>query len=179
MFVVAMFYSLLMFKEFFVAKWLKKHFTVYIASHEILLLPLFFYIFALSGATWPEINSPFFWYLFVFLGSQLFLLEVTRKFRPKDMEIASRDTYTAQYGIKGASILVTALSFAVLWSYIKIDLFFSTSLFYINFCICIVLMLFVYKFIKHPSNKGAKQVFNTSILFAMVADIVFIISLFI
>ncbi|MBT7552892.1 UbiA family prenyltransferase [bacterium] len=174
-FVIAVLYSLLMFKEFFISDWLKEHFTTYIVSHEILLFPLFFYIFSLSGFEINNFYTPHFWWLFLFLGGQLFLLEVTRKFRSEDTEIASRDTYTAQYGIYGASVLVFLLSIAIIFSFIKLGVT-QNYIFYI-LALWLILITTVGLFIKKPRATKAKIVFGASILFSMGSDILLIIHL--
>jgi len=161
LFVAAFIYSLLMFKEFFVTRWIKNHFTTYIFSHEILLFPLFFYLCAINGFSITSINNHFFWYLVTYAGCSMFLLEITRKVRSKDSEIASKDTYTAQYGIMGASILLLIVSFVMivsLWKVIiSINLNYSPvliSLFFFGF-FCWRL----YNFNKRPVIEVSKKVF--------------------
>jgi len=109
-FVVALVYSLLMLKEFFLQKWLRRHFTLYYISHELLIFPLFLYLMSLNGMTASGLRQPYFWLLAAFLGCNLFLMEITRKIRPKTEEIESRDTYSSQYGIAGSAILAFAVS---------------------------------------------------------------------
>ncbi len=179
MFFIIMFcYSALMFKEFFVPKWLKTHFTAYILSHEIILIPLYWYLFSLNGFLPNQIETPFFWYLIGFLFCQFFLLEIARKMRPKELEIPSKDTYTAQYGIVGASIIVSSLAFATLIfqflteNYLVSNSFISCG---ISLLIFILFLFNVIKFTEKPTQKTAKNVFGTSILFVVLADIAFVI----
>jgi nitric oxide reductase large subunit len=181
-FFAAFFYSLLMFKEFFVNDWIRKQFSVYIASHEILVFPLFFYLFALNGMLPEHFGKAYFWFLSIFLGSQLFLLEVARKVRPKELEVGSRDTYSAQYGILGASALLVFLGVMIagLDFYIGKTIYGKVSmsqllpllmgLFFIYSVIC---------FSRWPSAKSAKGAFNTAILFLLITDVTLVAQFFI
>lgn len=181
LFFLALYYSLLMFKEFFAREWLRKHFTVYITSHEILVFPLFFYIFALNGMTISHIGQIYFWVLAFFLGCQLFLLEVARKIRPLEFEIPSRDTYTAQYGIAGASALIICLGIAVILLKILIGMVIYgrfSLLDYLPLSALIAFMAMVFRFFRHPNMACAKKILNSSILFALATDSVLIVQVF-
>ena len=109
-FLVSFVYSLLMFKEFFVSDWLRKHFSLYIFTHEILVIPLFIYLCSINGFNFQSEHIVYFINLVVCTGSFMFLLEIARKVRSKEFEVASRDTYTAQYGVLGASSLLIVVS---------------------------------------------------------------------
>lgn len=178
LFIISFLYSLLMFKEFFIKDWIKKHFTVYIASHEILIFPLFFYICALNGFKLTLINSSFFWLLVLYVGAFMFLLEVARKVRSKDSEIESRDTYTAQYGIIGASVLLILISVIAIICFVEIM---SIINFHYSLLILIPIFLFgffiykLYKFNIDPDSKSSKNVFLSTIYFVFSASIVTII----
>ncbi len=181
LFFLAFIYSLLMFKEFFVKKWLRQHFTAYIIVHEILVFPLFFYIFSLNGMPVAHIGQIYFWVLALFFGCQLFLLEVVRKIRPTELEIPSRDTYTAQYGIKRASVLVICLGIIVilLKVFVEKDIYGKISL--LNYLPLLVLIIFVFTifhFSRHPDTIYAKKILHVSILFNLVIDLVLVTPLF-
>jgi hypothetical protein len=103
-------YSLLTANEFFIRSWLRRHFTAYVISHEVLLVPFCFYLFSLSGLTLSDLARPYFWLLTIFTGCQVFLLEVARKLRPKELDTAAHDTYTARYGIGPACVLAGLLA---------------------------------------------------------------------
>ncbi len=174
-------YSLLMFKEFFIDKWLREHFTAYIFSHEILIFPLFFYLFAINGFLISMVSEKYFWYLSFFIGLQLFLLEVTRKVRAKENEIESRDTYTAQYGVFGASSLVAVLSlFVVLLSYDLDKILFGDCIFITNLTtvLYLIFLIVILRFVKNPVHKNSKLVFNSSIVFVFVTQLIFLIKFF-
>jgi len=181
-FLIAFFYSLLMFKEFFVSSWLRKHFTVYIASHEILVFPVFFYIFALNGMRLEHLEQTYFWFLVILLGGQMFLLEVARKIRPKELEVDSGDTYTAQYGIRGASILLVFLGAMVAGFnfYIVKIIYGKVSIFQILPLLMGLFFLYsVMRFLRWPSAKSAKGAFHIAIFFVFLIDIVLVAQFFI
>lgn len=113
-FTVSLAYSLLMFKEFFAPAWLRQRFTLYIFLHELLAIPLFFYAASLQVPAGRLYAEPVAWAVVLFLGFQLFFLEIARKMRPPELENAARDTYTSQYGVRGASILLVLASAAAL-----------------------------------------------------------------
>ncbi|MFA6295506.1 MAG: UbiA family prenyltransferase [Candidatus Paceibacterota bacterium] len=173
-FIISFVYSLLMFKEFFVRDWIKNHFTVYIASHEVLLFPLFFYLCAINGFKITSLSNPFFWLLVLYVGSFMFLLEVARKVRSKDLEIASKDTYTAQYGIRGASLLllvistVAIISLIILMWIISLD---SLFLVIISLSFMVIFVYRLYKFNRKPIPETAKKVFLSSIYFVFISCI--------
>lgn len=175
-------YSLLMFKEFFVQRWLRRHFTAYIASHEIILIPLFFYIYAINGLQWTAGLALFFCALTAFLGGQLFLLEVTRKVRPLHLEIKSKDTYTAQYGVVGACVLVLTLALISISSFFYLKNSLAVSSTAIDFFAIFAFILLggaVFFFLKDPTEKHAKNIFHTSIAFFVVLSGSFILGMII
>ena len=106
-------YSFLTLQEFFTRKWLRSHFTVYVVSHGVLILPFCFYLYSLSGLGLADIRKPYFWYLTAFISSIVLLLEVTRKLRSKELEVASQDTYTARYGVGYSCFLAGFLAASV------------------------------------------------------------------
>jgi 4-hydroxybenzoate polyprenyltransferase len=178
-FVISFAYSLLMFKEFFVKDWLKRNFTAYIISHEILSIPLFFYICTISGFNIYSFKAPFIWYLIVFVSITLFILEITRKFRAKEHEIPSKDTYTAQYGIMPTSFLLIVLSaFSVLIAFnILSSLYVPVSILFILPLLSLIIFIFsIYDFNMDTIPKKAKNVFIYSILFTFSFWAVMIVS---
>jgi 4-hydroxybenzoate polyprenyltransferase len=169
-------------KEFFVSEWLKNHFTTYIISHEILLIPLYFYLFSFSNFQFSDVKNIDFWFLTGFLFTSFFILEITRKFRSKKQEIASKDTYTAQYGIKGASFIVFILASLTL----LFQVFLTKNIFpkfhqdlILSGIFLIILSYFLQKFARNSTQKNAKKVFGISILFFIAINMIFISTLLI
>lgn len=177
LFLAALTYSLLMFKEFFLSSWLRRHFTLYILSHEILLIPLFFYLYALNGLNFNQIGQSHFWYLTILLACQLFLLEVTRKIRPQELEIPSRDTYTAQYGITGAMALAALLAVgAVTFAWLIAQRLVRGQgwLDYLPLLFLLGFLLIILTFIASPNKINARKVFAAAIALVFMSGLVFI-----
>lgn len=115
-------YSLILFKELFISDWLRPRFSLYIASHELLLLPFIWYLYSVSQPllsrevlfAQPLVSYALFWI------ATLFSLEVVRKYRSPEKESSGKDTYSSVYGLyRGALLLmfVLAASFVGLaWS---------------------------------------------------------------
>lgn len=106
---IAFTYSLLLWVEFFVPVWLRRHFTSYIVWHEILLAPLFLSLMATSGVLTTIAPTAGQAMALLFLSSQLFLLEVRRKIYAPQDESPARDTYTSHYGLLGTMAMVVVL----------------------------------------------------------------------
>jgi hypothetical protein len=156
-------YSLLMFKEFFAPAWLRQRFTLYIFLHELLAIPLFFYAASMQVPAARLYADPLAWAVALFLGCQLFFLEISRKMRPPEQENAARDTYTAQYGVRGASalLLVTgAAALALGWFVCGArPLYASALLPFAWFAYA------VFSFARRPDPRTSKAVFNTSVAY--------------
>lgn len=180
LFLASLLYSLLMWKEFFVRTWLREHFTLYVVSHELLVFPLFFYLYSLNGLTLEKTTHSYFWLLTLFLGAQLFLLEVTRKIRPKEMEQASRDTYTAQYGVRITTALVLAIASMVLAFELVIEkrLFGSIPfLSYVPMPLAVWFLIAMLRFVWQSSEEHARQAFHASIWLVFVMTLSFTFTL--
>jgi len=177
-FLIAALYSWLMFKEFYIGDWLRHNFTAYIFSHEILLVPLFYYLYSVNGFLTSDMGKPFFVFLTVFLGGELFLLEVARKIRPKEIEIGSRDTYTAQYGILGASLLLLTIGMI---SSVALQISVETVFKQIPIAVAVfsdglvaLLSVSLYFFVKKQNKKSAGLVFAAAIIAALLGCVLFI-----
>lgn len=175
LFGIALAYSLLMLKEFFCGTWLRSHFTVYIASHELLLLPLLWYVMNFLGAHLADVPHPQPWWLLLFVGMQLFLLEVARKIKAPVEESGARDTYTSQYGVVGTAMLLSAIS---------ILLFIAGSFFHpwlgaetLWFVEIVVLAGTSASFVHFAFSKNvaaARSVFLAAVVYVALSDILFI-----
>jgi 4-hydroxybenzoate polyprenyltransferase len=107
--VIAFVFSLLMLREFFAKEWLKKHFLVYATSHMLLmpLLSLMVYSFATGRMPWQA--PPVFW-VYAFVGFFVtFNVEVSRKIRAPEDEVAGLDSYSKIFGTYGAAWIVLGL----------------------------------------------------------------------
>jgi 4-hydroxybenzoate polyprenyltransferase len=181
LYIVALLYSVLMYKEFFIACWLKDHFTAYIASHEVLIFPLYLYISALSGLRISYLLSyPFFWLLIIYAGAALFILEITRKVRPSEHEVASRDTYTAQYGVDGTIKLLltmTALMYGSQYLFLHSIGSGNWAALFISAISVFPFLFYLDAFRKSRSSKNAKMICNFSIGFVFTSFILTIAAL--
>lgn len=156
-------YSLLMFKEFFAPAWLRSRFTLYIFLHELLAIPLFFYAASMQAPPGRLYSDPVAWALVLFLGFQLFFLEIARKMRPPELENAARDTYTAQYGVRGASILLVVAASAALklgwYASGDDDRYLAALPGFLYFCYSILV------FSRRRDARSSKAVFNAAVAY--------------
>jgi 4-hydroxybenzoate polyprenyltransferase len=99
-------FSLLMFKEFFVKDWLKRHFLVYVSTH-MLIIPLFaIVVFSFATRRYPWEAPGWFW-LYSFVGFFVaFNWEISRKIRAPEEEVEGVDSYTKIFGTYGAAYVV-------------------------------------------------------------------------
>lgn len=162
-FAASLAYSLLMFREFFAPEWLRGRFTLYILSHELLAVPLFLYAGSLQDPRRGLLADPRAWTVALFLGCQLFFLEIARKMRPPELENAARDTYTAQYGVRGAGALLLAAAAAALalgWYACG-----GGSLYALAAAPFLYLAYAAAAFVRLPAAASAKAVFNAAVLY--------------
>jgi 4-hydroxybenzoate polyprenyltransferase len=106
---IAFVFSLLMLKEFFAKEWLKRHFLIYATSHMLLmpLLSLMVYSFATGRMPW---QAPAVFWVYAFVGFFVtFNVEVSRKIRAPEDEVAGLDSYSKIFGTYGAAWIVLGL----------------------------------------------------------------------
>ncbi|MEK7628365.1 MAG: hypothetical protein AAB421_03025 [Patescibacteria group bacterium] len=110
-FLVMSVYAGVLFIEALARDRIRDFFTPYIVLHELLLVPLLVYLCLLAAvpivalATFPLLA------LLAFLGALFFAIEVARKLRAPQEEGTGKDTYTAQYGVRGATLLLCSTVF--------------------------------------------------------------------
>jgi hypothetical protein len=162
-FVVMNIYAGALFLEALYRDRMRELFTLYIIVHEFLLVPLLVYLSLLAGT--PLVNMatmPLVW-LIIFLSAHFFLIEVGRKLRAPQHEGTGRDTYTAQYGVRGATIILTATAVVAYTAVVAIsfrilDAPLATSalgLFaLLSFC------YYAYNFMQHPTPSSAHRLFT-------------------
>lgn len=106
---IALIFSLLMLKEFFVGGWLRKHFLIYATSHMFImpLLSLLVFSFATQIAPW---NAPPWFWMYSLVGFFVtFNLEISRKIRAPEQEREGVETYTKIFGTYGAAYIVLVI----------------------------------------------------------------------
>jgi len=107
-------YSLLMAKEFFIPRWLNKHFTTYFLIHEVIFL--LFGLFFVSAINPHLINFNLqAIVLLVILTAAPMSIEVIRKFKPRYDKSgkAVADTYSTVWGRSNALLSLIGLSIVV------------------------------------------------------------------
>jgi hypothetical protein len=168
-YVVTMVYLFLMFKEFFIEDWLKKHQIAYVFSH-MLIIPLVDLVASSAHWSLAGINPPaaLGWFFAVSFFNGI-LLEIGRKIKLPENEEEGVVSYSKLWGMNNAvytwlGILVTTLILAFVaasaihspvWVYILLTIFALAGSFT------------AFSFLKKPSQKKAKMIENASGLWTM------------
>jgi len=99
-------FSVLMLREFFIPSWLRRHFLVYTISH-MLIMPLFaLVVFSFTTKKYPW-EAPGWFFFYAFVGFFVTLnWEVSRKIRAPENEIPGVESYSSIFGTYGAAYLV-------------------------------------------------------------------------
>ena len=166
---ICMLYLALMFKEFFIEDWLKKHQIAYVFSH-MLIIPLVDLV--ASSAHWSisEINptSALGWFFAVSFFNGI-LLEIGRKIKLPENEEEGVVSYSKIWGMKNAAYawlgilaITLALAFAAafaidspFWVYILLAVF------------AVAGSITAIRFLIDPSQKRSKMIENASGLWTM------------
>lgn len=107
---IAVCYSLVMYKEFFIKKWLRAHLTTYAVTHTFVVVFVSLAIFtALFGRQFTEIPRELLYFSFAswFIFN---IFEFGRKTFAKSEERAVVDSYSKIFGKSGAVILVLMMA---------------------------------------------------------------------
>ena len=166
-------------REFFCRKWLRSHFTVYLISHEVLIVPVCFYLYSLSGLTLGDMTTPYFWGLTTYIGCLLMLLEVARKLNPSRAELDADDTYTSRYGAGLSSFLVGFLAVGTAITSILTPMMLrSESPVFQNVGIAFLIPVGIslLAFVKRPDERTAKAVLNRCALLAVASSSLFVLA---
>lgn len=170
---IAIGFSLLMLKEFFVASWLKKHFLLYAFSH-MLIMPLFALVaFSFTTNQYPWQAPAWFW-LYAFVGFFVtFNWEISRKIRAPEDEISGVDSYSKIFGTYGAAYLViiiriidTALVSLVGW-HLGLSTWFYVVLLLLFFLCLIGLLQFRF----NTNSKTAKRIETYAGIYIIAFDL--------
>jgi len=177
--IMALGFSVLMRKEFFVGKWLKKHFLVYATSH-MLIMPFFaLVIFSFTTLKYPWEAPGWFW-VYSFVGFFVtFNWEVSRKIRAPEDEIEGVDSYTQVFGTYGASYIViiiriidTMMVSLVGW-YLGLSYWFYVVLIAL-FCVC---LFSLYRFRFHTTAESAKRMEKVAGMYIIAFDLILVIEI--
>ena len=176
---VVLVYSILMLKEFFVPKWLNKHFLIYAVSHMLImpLLAMVVYSFATGEYFW---TAPSWFWVYAFVGFFVTLnWEISRKIRAPEQEIEGVESYTKIFGTYGAAYAVlivrvidTAIVALVGW-HIGASKWFYVALIAL-FLVCLV-SFYQYRF--HTSAKTAKRMETYAGIYIIAFDLILAVEL--
>jgi len=145
---IAIFFSVLMLREFFISGWLKRHFLAYAISH-MLIMPLFaLFVFSVTTGKFPWEAPGWFW-IYAFVGFFVtFNWEMSRKLRAPGDEIEGLKSYSKIFGTYGAAYMVilirvvdTFMVFLVGW-HLKLSPLFYIILIVLFLVCCIGLWQF-------------------------------------
>ncbi len=103
---MAIAFSVLMLREFFLRGFLKQHLLLYAATHMLVMPVLSLAVFSFATGKMPW-NAPLWYLLYASVGFFVgFNWEVSRKIRAPEEEVTGVDTYTQVFGTYGAAYLV-------------------------------------------------------------------------
>ncbi|NTV15462.1 MAG: UbiA family prenyltransferase [Desulfobulbaceae bacterium] len=115
---LALAFSLLMLKEFFVGPWLRRHFLLYAVSHMFImpLLALVAFSFTTGLMAW---QAPGWFWLYALVGFFVsFNWEISRKIRAPEDERDGVDSYSKIFGTVGAAnlvLIIRVIDTALVW----------------------------------------------------------------
>lgn len=155
---LAVLYSLLMYKEFFIRDYIRPHLTTYAMTHTIVTSFLSLAIFSfLTKESFFQIIQNKNFILFAFINWLLFnIFEFGRKTFSSEEERDDVDTYSSLFGRKGAALLV--ISQRVLSAVLIIQLpLFQTKMIVISFVVLLLFLLIIsLRYIYIDQKKNAK-----------------------
>lgn len=166
--------------EFFCSKWLRGNFTIYVVSHELLIIPLCFYLYSLNGLTMGDMAAPFFWGLTAHIGLLLLLLEVARKLSPsRAIELDPNDTYTSQYGAGVSSLVVGLLAIGATAAGILAVMMLRGGIIVLplaGVAFLVPVDISLMAFVKRPDERTAKAVLNRCAALAVASSSLFVLT---
>ena len=102
---VALAWSLLMAREFFVRNWLRRHIMWYAFSHMVVMLPLVMWVATMGSQ--DAYHAPATRMLLLLVYASGFAFEIGRKMRAPGDEHPLADSYTQSLGVGNASVLLS------------------------------------------------------------------------
>lgn len=169
-------YTLLMYKEFFVHQFLKKHLTLYLVSHQI-ILPLMFYYHRLTVDNSKIFTTPNVVATLV-LTSYSFYYEIARKTWAVEREAEGADSYTSAWGIKKTVIVLKSSLILIFSLLLYLGNYLNFSLVYQALIVLGLILCFsiIGKFHLNPSIKNSKLVELTGIIVLLGGHLLLICS---
>lgn len=130
---IALGYTLIAGKEFFIKGWIRKRFYLYNFLNLLQLLFLQFYLYSLIDPNFSFTNIILFVH-FIFVLFNVGIIEFARKMKSKPEETGAKDTYSSRLGIKKSVIVYLMICFIVygLFSLMLYSIGFKISLFIVS-----------------------------------------------
>ncbi len=172
-------YSVATSREFFCREWLRSHFTVYVVSHELLIVPVCLYLYSLSGLTIGNVATPYFWVLTTLIGCLLAMLEVARKLSPDRAESGAGDTYTSRYGAGVSGLVVGLLAVGTVTTGILTVMMLRGGITVLPIAGAAFLVpagISLLAFVKRPDERTAKAVLDRCALLAVASSSLFVLA---
>lgn len=176
---LTLFFSWLMLNEFFVGRWLKRHFLIYATSHMLIMPLMALQVFSFTTGKFPW-QAPTWFYVYAFVGFWVTLnWEISRKIRTPAQEIEGVDSYTKIFGTYGAANVVllvrvidTGMVALVGW-HLRASAWFYVALI-VLFCVCLI-AYFQYRIQTTP--KSAKRMETYAGLYIIAFDLILAVEL--
>ncbi len=176
--IIAILYSILMYKEFFMAKKIRPYLTTYALVHTIVTTLLSFAIFSfLTSLTILEVIQIPSFLAFSLANWLLFnIFEFGRKTFATSEERANVDTYSSIFGRKGAVVLVATQAFMTYYLATTLKGIDVTVLFWGLGSLIALLILLSLHYILSNSIKAAKRFRLFSSIYIIVYYLILILS---
>lgn len=157
-------YMLLMTKEFFVHRWLKRRPVIYLLSHMLIMPLIYFYI---TACDWKAADEAIPYDLAWFLGMGFFngiVIEIGRKIRSPQDEEHGVETYSALWGPARATLvwigaLLSTMIFALIAAH---KIHFTTPMVWLLGVFILVAIMGAVRFLYHPVRGSGKRIEHIS-----------------
>lgn len=176
---MAILYSLLMYKEFFIREKIRPHLTTYAILHTIVtsFLSLAIFSFLTKQSILTIIANKYFM-AFAFVNWLLFnIFEFGRKTFASEEERDNVDTYSSLFGRKGAALLVISQRLASIFIIISLDIFQNNKIYYAFAFILVILIFSSLKYVLTDSKSNAKLFRLMSSIYIIIFYIILAIGL--
>lgn len=160
---MAISYSLLMYKEFFIPKLIRPHLTTYATSHTVVTLFISLAIFSAMSRYYPWSHQADFYYFSLISWLLFNIFEIGRKVYQSCEEVEGTESYSNVWGRWGAFILVFihAMIISVLSLYITtVDFFFMQKFMAVALGILFTVGM-IYLFTKTPKTGALFRMFSS------------------
>jgi len=155
---IAYIWFALMTAEFFAPKWMKRHLTIYLLSHMMILPLINLYV---TSIDWLPRGGMFSFGLLAYMISSFCdgtVVEVGRKLRAKENEEYGVDTYTQIWGPRRAMVVwclvITASLASTVFAGFQVRI--GLIIFFILLPLYIIAVLAAIRFARNPTPKNAK-----------------------